>query len=235
MLVRQIVLLSTFIFVNITSFAGGGRDDPLLIKLMIDQLEYRDAKSENPTVLEAELWIGKDLNKLWIKTDIEKVGGNTEEAELQLLYSRAIAPYWDFQAGLRRDFKPKPTRDWVALGFKGVAPYYFEVDTALFIGDNGRTALRLEAEYELMFSQRLILTPEVTADFYGKSDPETETGSGLSSLSFGLRLRYEVRRQFAPYIGVYWSKKYGETADFARAAGNDIDDTQFVVGIRAWF
>ena len=109
------------------------------------------------------------------------------------------------------------------------------IDGTIFIGESGRTALRLEAEYELLFTQRLILTPEVEVNFYGQNDADTGVGSGLSDVELGLRLRYEIRREFAPYIGVNWFKKYGNTADFARSAGQDTDDTQFVVGIRAWY
>ncbi len=217
------------------ALSGGVKDDPTLMKVMLDQLETRNAKGKDPTVWEAEIWIGKDLNKLWIKTEGEYVDGTTEEAELQFLYSRAIARYWDVQVGVRKDFKPKPSRDWVAVGLKGLAPYFFEVDTALFVGEDGRTALRLQGEYEILFTQKLILTPEFEANFYGKDDPALNIGSGLSDLSVGLRLRYEIRREFAPYIGIYWSRKYGGTADFTRLAGGEISDTQFVVGIRAWF
>ncbi len=230
---KKLILLLLFFSPSVTLAAGA--DDPVIFTLMIDQLEYRDADSQNPTVFEGEAWIGKDLNKFWIKADAERVGGKTEELELQFLYSRAIAPYWDVQVGVRRDFRPKPTRDWFAVGFKGLAPYFFEMDATVFIGDNGRTAFRIEAEYDFLFTQKLILSPEFDANFYGKSDPETDTGSGLSKVSAGIRLRYEIRRQFGPYIGVYWNKKYGETADFARAAGSNVSDTQFVVGIRAWF
>ena len=210
-------------------------DDPLLTKLMIEQFEVRNAKGDNPTVFEGEFWIGKDLNKLWFKVDAESVGGKTEEAEYQALYSRAIAPYWDVQVGLRHDQRPTPTRNWGVIGLKGVAPYLFEVDTALFIGDNNRTGFRLQAEYEFMITQKWILSPEVETNFYGKTDSETKVGSGLSDLSFGLRLRYEIKRHVAPYVGVYWFKKFGDTANFARADGEEISDTQFVVGIRAWF
>ena len=232
---KIIAIILCFSFSGYAIAGGGVSDDPVLFKFMIDQLEYRDAKSSNPTVFEGEMWIGKDLNKLWIKTDIERVDGETEEAELQLLYSRAIASYWDLQVGFRRDFKPKPTRDWAVVGVKGLAPYFFEVDAALFFGDNGRTALRLEAEYELMLTQKWVLSPEATAEFHGQNDAATGAGSGLSKLSLGVRLRYEIRREFAPYIGVYWSKQYGNTADFTRADGGDVSDTQFVIGIRAWF
>ena len=210
-------------------------DDPLLSMVLIDQLEIRSTDGPDPFVLDGQLWIGKDLNKLWIKTEVERVDGETEEAELQALYSRAIAPYWDAQIGWRRDFRPKPERDWLAIGVQGLAPYFFEVDAALFIGESGRSAARLEAEYEFMFSQRLILSPEIEVNFYGKDDPAIGIGSGLSDIELGLRLRYEIRREFAPYVGINWSRKFGQTADYAKTAGNDIKDTQIVAGVRIWF
>ncbi len=214
---------------------AGGKDDPLVTKVMIDQLETRITDGPNPLVLEAEAWAGYDLHKFWFKTDVERVDGETEEAGIQLLYSRAIAPFWDFQAGWRRDIKPKPDRDYLALAFKGLAPYLFEVDAGLFIGESGRVNARLDAEYEYMLTQRWVLAPELTMNLYSKDDAERGIGSGLSDLSLGLRLRYEIRREFAPYIGVNWSKQFGDTADFAEAEGEDTSDTQIVAGIRAWF
>lgn len=213
----------------------GMNDDPLLTKVQLDQLEVRDADGDNPIVLEGQAWIGYDLNKFWLKADVESVDGHTQEAEVQALYSRAIAPYWDVQAGIRKDFQPAPDRSWAVLGLHGVMPYEFEVDAALFVGEGGRTALRLTVEYEFLLTQRLILTPEVEVNFYGQNDEDVGVGSGLSDTEAGLRLRYEIRREFAPYIGVNWSRKYGNTADFARAEGEDTNDWQWVVGIRAWF
>ena len=192
-------------------------------------------QGSDPIVLEAQGWVGKDLNKLWVKVDVENVSGKTGEAELQFLYSKAIAPYWDVQVGWRHDKMPTPNRDWFAVGFQGLAPYFFEIDAAAFIGNNGQTALRLEAEYEIMLTQKLILTPEVEINAYSKDDEATGVGSGLSDIELGLRLRYEIRREFAPYIGVNWNKTYGDTANFSRDEGEDVSDTQFVVGIRAWF
>ncbi|MCB1727488.1 MAG: copper resistance protein B, partial [Gammaproteobacteria bacterium] len=153
----------------------------------------------------------------------------------QALYSRAIAPYWDLQVGWRHDIRPKPDRDWLAIGFEGLAPYWFEVDAAAFIGEGGQVGARLEAEYEWMFTQRWVLSPELKVNLHTKNDEATGTGSGLSDTELGLRLRYEIRREFAPYIGVNWVKKYGNTADFARDEGEDTDDVQFVAGVRAWF
>ena len=229
--------LFLIICISLVSMASHsmGRDDPLLTKVMVGQFELRNTEGSDPIVLEAQGWVGKDLNKLWVKVDVEKVSGKTDEAELQFLYSKAIAPYWDVQVGWRHDKMPTPNRDWFAVGFQGLAPYFFEIDAAAFIGNNGQTALRLEAEYEIMLTQKLILTPEVEINAYSKDDEATGVGSGLSDIELGLRLRYEIRREFAPYIGVNWNKTYGDTANFSRDEGEDVSDTQFVVGIRAWF
>ena len=166
---------------------------------------------------------------------MKRANGATIESELQALFSQAVAPYWDFQVGLRKDFLPTPNRNWAVIGFQGLAPYFFEIDAALFIGKGGRTALRLAAEYELLFTQRFILTPEIEMNLYSQNDAVRGIGSGLSDIQTGLRLRYEIRREFAPYVGVNWSKKFGNSADFARTEGEDIDDLQWVIGIRAWF
>lgn len=210
-------------------------DDPILTKLMLNQLETRGSGRDSVEAWDAEAWIGRDLTKLWIKSDGEHAFGRTEDAELQFLYSKAVSTYWDFQTGIRHDFEPSPNRSWFAIGFKGLAPYFFEIDTALFVGESGRTALRVEAEYELLLTQRLVLTPEIEMNVYGKDDPDAGIGSGLSDIEAGLRLRYEIRREFAPYIGVNWSRVFGNTADIARTAGERTSDTQFTVGLRAWF
>ncbi len=216
-------------------YAAGMEDDPIITKVMIDQLETRVTDGNDPLVLEGQGWIGKDLNKFWFKVDVEQVNSETEELELQALYSRAIAPFWDFQIGWRRDSKPKPDKDWFVIGFQGLAPYFFEVDSALFIGESGQFGLRFEAEYEILFTQKWILTPEIEVNFHSKDDASAGIGSGLSDSQLGLRLRYEIKREFAPYIGINWNKKYGNTATFAKNDGEKVDDTQIVVGIRAWF
>lgn len=232
---KKLLFALVCLSISVNSMAGGRGDDPLLMKVMIDQFETRSTGGSDPLVIEAQGWIGKDLHKLWIKAEIEHVGGETEENELQFLYSRAIAPYWDFQIGLRHDDRPTPDRDWLAIGFQGLAPYFFEIDAALFIGEDGQTAVRLEAEYEMMITQKLVLAPEIEVNFHGKNDEAVGTGSGLSDMEIGLRLRYEIRREFAPYIGINWTKKYGNTADYAREEGEETSDAQFVVGFRAWF
>lgn len=214
---------------------AGGMDDPLLTKVIIDQLESRIGDGANLTVLEAEAWVGYDLHKLWFKTDLEKVGSELEEVEVQALYSRAVHPYWDIQIGWRHDSKPKSTQNWLAVGMQGVAPYWVETDAALFLEESGQVNARVSFEQELMLTQRLVLIPELEANWFSQRDDETEVGSGLSDVSFGLRLGYELRREFTPYVGVNWQHKFGGTADYARVAGESVSDTQFVIGLKAWF
>ena len=230
----RVLLLMGLLCASAQTFAMGD-DDPLVAKVMIDKLELRSTDGPDSLVLDADAWIGHDLNKLWFKTEVERVDGKTEEAELQMLYSRAIAPFWDLQLGWRRDIQPQPQRDYLALGFKGLAPYLFEVDASLFVGEAGQLGARLDAEYEYLFTQRLVLTPEFEVNLHTKDDPEVDVGAGLSDLQLGLRVRYEIRREFAPYIGVNWIKQFGQTADYARAEGGDTSDIQLVAGIRAWF
>ncbi len=210
-------------------------DDPLLLTFILDQIETRDVGGDNTLSWDGEGWLGKDLHKFWFKTDGERTAGNTDEAELQFLYSKAIARYWDFQLGVRHEFEPSPSRSWVAVGFKGLAPYFFDIDAAAFVGESGRIAFRFEAEYDLLLTQRLILTPDIEFNLYGQNDPDVGIGAGLSDIEAGLRLRYEIRRQFAPYIGVNWSRLFGNTADFANIAGRDSSEAQLVIGLRAWF
>lgn len=218
-----------------TSVLADAEDDPLLYKVMIDKLELRNTDGLYPLVLDADAWIGYDLNKLWFKTEVEYVDSGTEEAEVQFLYSRAIAPFWDLQVGWRRDIKPEPNRDFLALGFRGLAPYLFDVDASLFIGESDQLNARLDAEYEYMFTQKWILSPEVELNLHTQDDEEVGIGSGLSDMELGLRLRYEVRREFAPYLGVNWTKKFGQTADFANEEGEKDSDVQIVIGVRSWF
>lgn len=211
-------------------------DDPLLAMVKIDQLEWRDADEGDLYVWEGEAWVGYDLNKFWVKTDGERFEGENESVTGEFLYSRAIAPYWDLQVGWRRDFRPEPERDWAAIGFSGLAPYFFELDAFLYAGgEDGNVAASLQGEYEILFTQRLVLSPEVAIKWQKDEDPEVGLGDGFTDMEAGLRLRYEIRREFAPYIGVNWERKLGDTADMARAEGEQTSTTQLVAGIRAWF
>lgn len=217
------------------TLAMGMEDDPLLAMLMLNQLEVRNTDAGNVTAWKANAWLGKDLNKLWLKTEGNYHDGQTEDAELQLLYSHAFSAFWDAQMGVRRDFRPHPRRDWLAFSIKGMAPYLFDVDLSLFIGEEGRSAARLDAEYEYLFSQRLILSPEAEINVYSKDDPQLGRGRGFSDITLGLRLRYEIRREFAPYLGVQWTGLYGGTADFAKTTGSNTNEAMAVAGLRVWF
>ena len=210
-------------------------DDPLVSKLMFDALEIgRNKEGTNTLTLEGDAWLGYDLHKLWIKTDLEMNDGKLEEGELQLLYSRGVSAYWDVQAGVRKDFKPVG-REFAVLGLKGTAPYMLDVDTSIAVGRGGQINARFNAEYELMLTQKAFLAPELDLSFYSEDDEAVGVGSGLSQAKVGFKLGYEIKREFAPYIGVRWAKKFGNTADFARAEGEDVSDTQLVLGIEAWF
>jgi copper resistance protein B len=182
-----------------------------------------------------EAWFGRTYNRLVLKAEGEYVGGRLEDARTEVLWGHAIASYWDTQLGVRFDSGEGPDRTWAAFGVQGLAPYWFELDLTGYVGEEGRTALRLSAEYELLLTQRLVLQPRLEANLYGKSDEARGIGSGLSDAVAGLRLRYEVNRQFAPYVGVEWARKFGQTADLAKAEGNPRSETLWVAGLRFWF
>ncbi len=240
MQIGKLLILASAVISSSALRADMGMDDnPVLAKFMLDRLELRVTDGSDVLNWEGQGWLGTDLNKLWIKMEGERRGDATEDAEIQVLFSRAFAPFWDLQLGARRDFQPASApgsdRSWGVIGLQGLAPYFFEINSALFVGESGRAGLRFEAEYELLFTQRLILTPALEMNFYDQNDEDTGTGSGLADIEGGLRLRYEIRREFAPYIGVNWNRKYGNTANFATAENDDVEDVQWVLGIRAWF
>ncbi|MGB0132727.1 copper resistance protein B, partial [Dokdonella sp.] len=191
--------------------------------------------NESGQAINMQAWYGSDLNKLWFKLEGERSDGKMESVRSELLWDKAISAYWGLQTGIRHDFEDGPDLNWAAFGVQGLAPYWFEVQATAYLGESGRTALRLEVEYEILLTQRLILQPDLEINFYGKDDPARDIGSGLSDVEFGLRLRYEITRKFAPYVGVVWSKKYGQTATYAQAANEDVQDTQLVAGVRLWF
>lgn len=213
-------------------------------QVILDQLEVRDTDEGRVMAWELDAWYGGDLNKLYFASEGERLMAPeedeedpaTEGAETRLAWSRALSPNWDWQLGVRRDWQPDdPNRDWASIGLQGLAPYWFEVNTHLFVGEDGLSNLRLEAEYELMFTQKLVLVPSLEANLYGKEDDELGVGKGLTDIEAGLRLRYEIRREIAPYIGVNWEKQYGDTADFTRNAGGKTEEGSVVAGIRLWF
>jgi copper resistance protein B len=208
---------------------AGMEDDPLLTMFVMDKFEVRN-DDENTRVWEGSFWIGHDINKLYIYSTGEATAEGIESSQNELVYSRAIAPFWDLQAGLAYDENGDASQTWGEVAIAGLAPYYFETRAALLIGSGGNIGLRVDAEYEALLTQKLILTPSIEADFYTKDDSEMQLGSGLSSLEAGVRLRYEFVREFAPYIGIEWEKTFGNTRDY-----NAVDDTRAVFGVRFWF
>ncbi|MBU1358687.1 MAG: copper resistance protein B [Gammaproteobacteria bacterium] len=210
-------------------------DDEVHAQLLFDKLEaFRSRHGEHGQAFEAQAWVGTDLNKLWLKSEGERVGGRLGATRTEALFDRAVAPYWSLQAGVRQDSGEGPGRTWAAFGVQGLAPYGFDVEATAYVGNAGRTALRLQTRYELLLAQRWVLEPEVEVNVYGRSDPERGIGSGVSSIEAGLRLHYEITRKVAPYVGIAWSGKFGGTASMARAAGHAPRETRIVAGIRFW-
>jgi copper resistance protein B len=204
-------------------------------KVMLDQFEWRDAQEGAAVAWDAQAWYGGDYDKLWVKTEGERIAGLTRDATADILFDHVVARWWDAQAGIRQDFGKGPARTWLALGLQGLAPYWLDVEATFYVGEQGRTALRLKADYDLLLTQRLILQPYGEVNLYGKSDPQHLVGSGISDLELSLRLRYEVRREVAPYVGVGWFRRFGEAADLARRAGEGSDEAQLVAGLHVWF
>lgn len=210
-------------------------DGALNYFVLFDQLEWQSVAGGTGLNVDTKGWVGGDRNRLWFRGEGDGEDGRVGEAEAHALYGRQIARWWDVVAGVRQDFQPGPSRTWAAIGIKGLAPYWFEVELTGYVGSSGRTHLRGEVEYELLLTNRLVLQPLLEVELFGKSDPERGIGAGLSTTDLGFRLRYEFRREFAPYIGVTWSNKWGGTADFAEDAGEDTGGARFVTGVRLWF
>lgn len=211
-------------------------DRPVIPFLLLDRLERRWQEGRDLRVWDVQGWIGGDYDKLWLKSEGEdRVGESTEQAEVQALYARLISPFWYLQAGVRYEERPSPSRTSLALGVQGLAPYWFDVEATAYLSEKGKLSAGFEAEYDLLFTQRLILQPRVETTFAGSAEEERGVGRGFNNVELGLRLRYEIRRQFGPYIGVTWSRKLGDTADLARQAGEEVTERAVVAGLRIWF
>jgi len=212
-------------------------DNEIFVVFRGDRLEYQTGEGNALLLWDVQAWAGTDYNKIWFKSEgtwlIDE--SKFEEAQTELFYSRSIATFWDLQLGIRHDFEPNPDRTFAALGVEGLAPYWFEVEATAYVSQDGDLSAGFEAEYALLLSQRLILQPRFEISVALQKVEEYGVGQGINDIELGARLRYEIRREFAPYIGVSWSRKFGETADLARAEGEDIDVTSLVVGVRLWF
>ncbi|MGH8042615.1 MAG: copper resistance protein B [Rudaea sp.] len=204
-------------------------------RFLLDQFEYADGDHGNSAFIDGEAYFGNDANKLWLKAEGEYSGGRAQDLRTEALWNHAIATYWDTQLGVRHDSGDGPDRSWAAFGVQGLAPWWLETEATLYLGQGGRSAARVQIEYEARLTQRLILQPKLEANLYARDDLQRGIGSGLSDAEFGLRLRYEIRREFAPYIGIVYRQRYGHTADMVRAQGESANDLQFVAGIRVWY
>ena len=203
--------------------------------LLLDQLEWQGDQSAGGINWDAKGWVGGDQNRLWLRTEGQAEEGRLGDAEAHLLYGRTFARWWDVVVGVRQDVRPGPAQTWAAFGVQGLAPYWFEVEATGYVSDGGQTAVRLEAEYELLLTNRVVLQPLVEVNLDGKDNLVRGIGAGLSDADVGLRLRYEFRRELAPYIGVSWRNAFGETHDLAEAAGDRVAGTRFIAGVRLWY
>jgi copper resistance protein B len=205
-------------------------------RLRIDEAEIRVRDGRNGYRWNGEARFGGDIDAFMIRSEGAGDRGRAPgEAEVQALWSHAIDPYFDVQAGIRHDFRPDPERSYATIGVEGIAPYWFDVEAALFLSDHGDLLGRIEASNDQRITQALILQPRAELNFAAQDVRATGTGRGLSEAELGLRLRYEITRQFAPYIGVSWDRKLGHTARFARRDGESVGGPGFVIGVRAWF
>lgn len=210
-------------------------DDMPFGRVLIDSAELSRGDGEHGQNLDAEAWYGGDYNKLWLKAQGERSGGRLESLRTEALWDRAFAPFWSTQLGVRHDTGGGDSRNWLAAGVRGLAPYWFDVEATAYARPGGEFAARFDTRYEMLFTQRLILEPQLEGNLYSRADPQRGTGTGLSDIEFGLRLRYEIRRQFAPYVGVTWNRRFGSAADFARARGEDATTFRAVAGLRIWY
>ena len=209
---------------------GGFEETDMMMvnKFIADQFEYRNNNGNDTLTWDMQGWYGGDYNKLWVKFEGEdETSANAGEMELQALYSRTVAAFWDFQAGIRYDTAygtdSPGDRTFAVLGFQGLAPYWFELEPAIFLSDKGDFSARLVASYDLLFTQRLILQPRGEINISASEVRQYDIGSGLNDIQLDLRLRYEIRRKFAPYVGIAWSRKFGNTARLTRASGGIVD------------
>lgn len=224
-----------------TAWSAPVNDNAMTGSVLFDRLERTWGNNGEDTLTwDAKAWYGGDYNRLWLKTEGENgIGAAGGEMEAELLYGRLVMPFWEFQAGLgyERLYGPGPDHDRVSavIGFQGLAPYWFEIDTSLRASEDGDISAVLEAEYEVLLTQRLILQPRLETALAAQEVKQFGVGQGFNFVQLGLRLRYEIRREIAPYIGVSWMRKLGDTADLARDEGEDTSNVSLVAGVRFWF
>lgn len=209
-------------------------DEHAFWSVLANRFEYQE--ESQASLFDVQAWYGTTYNRLSLFSEGEWVNGDMEDVSTDLLWQRAYSAYFDTLFGIRFDQKPEgKNRRWLALGLQGLAPYWFELNVTGYLADDGRSAISTEAEYELLLSQKWILQPRAELNAYSKNDIENGIGSGVSDINIGLRLRYEITRQFAPYAGAQWNNTYGKTADYRKATGEDTSETQLIAGLKFWF
>lgn len=211
-------------------------DDMIVTYFQADQLEYRAGDGHDVVAWDVNAWIGNDDHRLAFKSKGEDpVGKRLEKAELQFLYRRPVSDFFDINVGMRHDLRPDPDRTYAVFGLQGMAKQFVETDASLFVSETGDVSLRLEAEVDWLLTQRLVLQPKVEAEAAFSEDRRIHSGAGLNKIEAGLRLKYEIRRELAPYVGVVYERKFGSTAAFARDEGEEGDALRAVAGISFWF
>jgi copper resistance protein B len=210
-------------------------DASALGRVLVDQWEFRDGGGARGGVWDAQGWYGNDYDKLWLKSEGDWPSGERTRGRAELLWDRIVTRWWNLQAGARYDFGDGPGRGWAALGVQGLAPYWVDVEATLYLGSAGSLAARFKTETDLRFTQRLILQPEFELNAYSRPDRARDQGAGLADFEAGVRLRYEIRRELAPYLGVVCKRRLGETAQLLRGAGEVPNELQWLVGARFWF
>ncbi len=212
-------------------------DNQIFAHVLFNQFEGRTNGPDNKLRWDGQAWVGTDMNRLWLKSEGFSNNNTVSDGDHEALYDRPIPHmrYFDAQVGVRADLDSDASRTWAAIGIEGLAPYYFEFAPTLYIRDGGHVAGRLAGSYDLLLTQQWIVQPEAELNFYSKDDPARRIGSGFSDLDAGVRLRYEVSRKFAPYIGFAYNGKYGGTASYSRQAGETTSDPRFIFGLRLWY
>ena len=209
-------------------------DQHVWFHAILEQFEYRTGKGGGDLSWDGQAWMGPDSHRLWLKTEGVWHDGGMEHGKHEMLYSRPVSTYFDLQGGLRLDADSKPGRGWAAFGVQGLAPYFFEVSATAYASNEGHFAANFEGSFDLLLSQRLILQPQLEFNLYSKGDPARRIGSGLADIETGLRLRYEIGRKFAPYVGVSYERGFGQTRRYAIADGEQARSFSVVIGIRSW-
>ncbi len=207
--------------------------------LLADQFEWQGAAGRRGAVWDARGWVGRDVTRLWFRTDGDHGGDGLRHARAQVFYGRAVNRWWDVLAGVRQDARPGPAQTWAAFGVQGLAPYWFDVQATAYVGAGGRLQAEADVEYDLLLTNRLILQPRVEAVFSSDDDVERGLAAGVSSTEAGVRLRYEVRREFAPYLGVSWERSFwaapATPATTGATTAAPSGRLRAVAGVRAWF